>query len=296
MLGACSGSNASPPDSKRAIVLIHGSWFGSWCFSPLIPLLAAKGITAIAPDLPGHGLGAQFPASFSVRPLDQAAFATEPSPLANVTLADYAAVVVQAVNGLAAAGFSAITVLGHSMGGIPITVAAEMLPGSIAKLIYLSAFMPVTGLPAGAYFGTPQGMENQLAPLFLADQNTVGALRLDTGSTDALYIAAMKSAFCADVSDTVFPAMRHLMTPDDPAQPFGTPTGATVGRWGSIKRAYIGCTQDNAVTPDLQQLFISEADKMTPQQLTEFHAFASSHSPFVSKPQQLADLIATIAA
>lgn len=297
MLGACGGSDASPPtETKRAIVLVHGSWFGSWCYAQLIPLLTAKGFTCVAPDLPGHGLDAQFPASFSARPLDPNAFGTEPSPLASVTLANYASTVTQAVNNLAAAGFNAISVLGHSMGGIPITVAGEMLPKTIAKLIYLSAFMPVTANPAGTYFTTPQGMENQLSPLFLADPTVVGALRIDTGSTDTSYIAKMKTAFAADTSDTAFAAVRHLMTPDDPAQPFGVPTGATAANWGSIKRAYIGCSQDNAVTPDLQQLFISEADKLTPANLTDFHAFPSSHSPFVAQPQALADLIATIAA
>lgn len=297
LLGACGGSNATAPaKAKRAIVLVHGSWFGSWCYAQLIPLLSAKGITCVAPDLPGHGLDAQFPTSFNVRPLDPNAFGTEPSPLASLTLANYASVVVSAVNNLAAGGFDAITVLGHSMGGIPITVAGETIPKSIAKLIYLSAFMPVTGNPAGAYFSTPQGMQNQLSPLFVADPTVVGALRMDTGSTDMTYIAKMKTAFAADTSDTAFAAVRHLMTPDDPAQPFGVSTGATAANWGSIKRTYIGCSQDNAVTPDLQQLFIGEADKLTPTNLTDFHSIASSHSPFVSQPQALADLIASVAA
>lgn len=44
-------------NARRAIVLVHGSWHGAWCYSPLIPLLSAKGITAVAFDLSGYGTG-----------------------------------------------------------------------------------------------------------------------------------------------------------------------------------------------------------------------------------------------
>ncbi|MDP6618648.1 MAG: alpha/beta fold hydrolase, partial [Nitrospinota bacterium] len=36
-------------------VLVHGSWYGSWCWDTVVPLLEAKGHKAIALDLPGHG-------------------------------------------------------------------------------------------------------------------------------------------------------------------------------------------------------------------------------------------------
>ncbi len=168
--------------------------------------------------------------------------------------------------------------------------------GYIDKLIYLSAYMPVTTLPAAAYFATPEGMETKLSTAFLADPVAVGCQRIDSASTAAAYIQGLRTAFCADASDSEFAAIRHLMSPDDPSQPFGTPTGATAARWGSIKRSYIGCTQDNAITPALQKLFVSEADQLTPSNLTDFRTFNSSHSPFVSRPQDLADLIAQLAA
>lgn len=293
-LAACGGAGADGTNSKRAVVLVHGSWFGGWSFAKLIPLLAAKGITAVAPDLPGHGLGAKFPASFA--PLDADAFRNEVSPLVGVSLQDYVGAILAQVSSLAAAGFGPITVLGHSMAGIPITAAAEQAPAQIAKLIYLSAFLPVTAAPAGAYLQRPEAAASQVGPLLKADLNVVGALRLGTNSNDATDIQGLKSAFCADVSDVEFAAIAHLMQPDDPVQAYGTPTGATAKNWGSVPRAYIGCTADNTVPPALQKLFVSEADALSPSNKTDFRTFDSSHTAFFAKASDLADVLTTIIA
>lgn len=292
--GSAEGSNVQNP--PRAVVLVHGSWFGAWSFSRLVPLLTAMKITVVAPDLPGHATSARFPQSFGRRPLDAAAFSTEPSPLAGITLAQYVSTIVQTVESLASAGYGPISVLGHSMAGIPMTAAAEQIPGKIAKLIYLSAFMPVTAKPVQAYLSLPQNKASQVLPLLRADPNAVGALRFDTNSPDAGYIGALKGAFSADSSDLDWAAIAHMMQPDDPAQAYGTPTGATAANWGSVRRAYIGCTADNVIPPDLQQLFIAEADALAPANKTDFHAFAASHTPFVSQPEALAALIGKLVA
>ena len=68
---------------RAAIVLVHGGWHGAWCYERLLPLLAAGGAVAVARDLPGHGLGARFPASYG-RPGQEAAFLAERSPLAEI--------------------------------------------------------------------------------------------------------------------------------------------------------------------------------------------------------------------
>jgi pimeloyl-ACP methyl ester carboxylesterase len=296
-LAACGASDATGSASdKRAVILVHGAWFGAWSYASITARLAAAGITPIAIDLPGHGLDAAFPASYFQRPLDQAAFATEPSPVGRIGVADYTTAILAAVDGLAAAGYERISLVGHSLAGVAITAAAEAAPQKIGKLIYLSAFMPVTPRPAGAYFGTPQGMQTQLTALLMSDFTQTGAARIDPNSADANYIAAMKSAFCADASDAAARAMMNMMSCDDPAQALGTPTGATAARWGSVPRAYIGCSQDKAVPPDLQSLFISEADGVTPQNKTVVQTLNSSHCPFLSQPATLAQMIATLAA
>lgn len=295
-LAACGAQGSDVSSAKRAVILVHGSWFGAWCFSSLIPLLTAKNITVVAPDLPGHAVGARFPTSFTQRPLDPAAYAVEPSPLAGIGLDQYVSAIQQTVDQLAGAGFGPITLLGHSMAGIPITAAAEQAPNKLAKLIYLSAFMPVTANPVLAYLGLSENADSQVVPCLKAQPTTVGALRFDTNSTDPNDIAMLKNAFSADSSALDWAAISHMMQPDDPVQPYATPTGATAANWGSVKRSYIGCTADNVIPPALQQLFISEADALSPNNKTDYHAFASSHTPFVTQPEALATLIASLIA
>lgn len=299
LLSACSTETAMPPNrasQRPALLLIHGSWLGAWCYSGLIAQLNAKGVAAFAPDFPGHALRARFPASFLKRPLDAAAFSSEPSPLAAVSLSDYVKEIHTSIDWLTVQGYGPITLLGHSMAGIPITAASEMMPTRVSRLIYLSAFMPVTAAPAANYLGMPANSKSQVASMLLADPTKIGALRLDTSSADPTYVARLKTMFCADAPDADFPAIAHMMQPDDPIQAFATPTGATRERWGSIPRIYIGCTQDNVVPPALQQQFCREADSLVPSNKVEFHTFNSSHTPFFSKPADLAVLLTKLMA
>lgn len=40
--------------STATVVLVHGAWHGSWCWSNVVDALAARGIESVAVDLPGH--------------------------------------------------------------------------------------------------------------------------------------------------------------------------------------------------------------------------------------------------
>lgn len=280
---------------KPAFVLIHGSWHGSWCFSKLVPYLLKAGHVVAARDLPGHGGLAKYPKSFGPRPLDTAAFAIEPSPLAGVTLADYVSDTLETTDALLRAGSGPVILLGHSMGGIPITAVAEAAPEKIRKLVYLTAFMPASGVPAVAYSRMPEAEGAKVGAAMRGDPARVGALRLDPRSTDANYVSNLKQAFAADVSDAEWEVVQNLLSPDDPAQPFVTPTETTRSRWGKIPRAYIKCNGDFAIRPLTQTKFIDTADQFTPDNKTEVYELDSSHSPFLSQPEKLANVLFELA-
>ena len=281
--------------SSLPFVLVHGAWHGAWTYEHLIPQLAAEGHAAIARDLPAHGLYAKFPDSFLQRPLDPGRFATEPSKVADTTLDDYVASIEQTIDALIAMGHDRVVLVGHSMGGVPITAVAERMPEKIAHLVYLTAFMPASGVPGVSYIAAPENLGEMVGPQLMADPARTGALRIDHRSSDPDYIRNGKTAFYADVSDETYAAVAHLLTPDVPVGPFATPITTTPGRWGSVRRHYIKCLQDRAIRPPLQQRFIDEANAFVPGNQTQVYELQSSHSPFLSQPRELAALLSRIA-
>lgn len=278
-----------------AMVLVHGAWHGAWCYEQVIPLLAAREFVAIARDLPAHGLNARFPVSYSSRPLDPAAFATEVSPVAGTTLDDYANSIIGTIDQVRALGHEKVVLVGHSMGGVAITAVAERVPEKIARLVYLTAFMPRSGVGATTYIQVPENEGELVGPQLLSDPAVTGALRIDHRSANSAYRANSKLAFYGDASQSVYDAVENLMTPDVPVVPFATPIATTPTRWGSLPRSYIKAMQDRAILPALQQRFIDEADAFTPGNPTQVHELNTGHSPFLSAPKALADLLAKIA-
>ncbi|MCU1686275.1 MAG: hypothetical protein JWQ81_7014 [Amycolatopsis sp.] len=132
-----------------------------------------------------------------------------------------------------------------------------------AHLVYVCAFAPVSGSSTAEYITSPEGEGEQVLGLLSADPAVVGALCIDTGDRDA---------------------------------PAGIPTEAitvTADRYGTVPHTYVLCTKDNAVPPALQRRFVREIDAVsnTPTQVAEFD---SSHSPFLSQPATLADVIAGV--
>ena len=87
-VASATAAKADGHGGKTAFVLVHGSWHGAWCWGLVELLLEAAGHMSIAIDLPGHGIHSRNPVAFTQRPLDPAAFATEPSNLAAIPIAE----------------------------------------------------------------------------------------------------------------------------------------------------------------------------------------------------------------
>lgn len=287
---------SSKAQARVPFVLVHGAWWGAWSFERLIPLLARRGHSAIARDLPGHGLNARFPDAYAKRPLDEAAFATEPSPAAHITLDHYVDSVVQTIEDARSLGNGKVVLVGHSMGGIVITAVAERVPEYIEHLVYLAAFMPASGIPMSEYGVAPENEGSLLLRQLKADPAAIGALRTDPRSQDPDYASNGWRALCHDLSEVDYRAVANLATCDVPAAPIATPVMTTRERWGSLRRHFIMCQQDYALRPALQQRFIDLADAFVPERPTVVHRLDASHAPLLSQPDRLADLLASIAA
>ena len=50
----------------KTFLLVHGAWYGRWCWYKLIPLLEQKGYQVVAIDLPGYGEDNRDPANITM--------------------------------------------------------------------------------------------------------------------------------------------------------------------------------------------------------------------------------------
>ncbi len=230
-------------------LLIHGSGHGAWAWRDLIPRLRDLGHEARAIDLPGHG--------------------EDQTPPEAVRLETYRDAV------LAAVGDHTLLV-GHSMGGYPITAAAEAAPQRIAALIYLCAYVPVAGMSLADM--RRAGPRQPLAPAIR---------RSDDGLSFTFDQALARELFYHDCPDeAVAFALGRLCS--QPVLPQETPIGETF-RAEALPRHYILCEDDHAIPPEYQAQMCR---KFRPG---DIHRLPGSHSPFFAAPEALARILDGIA-
>jgi pimeloyl-ACP methyl ester carboxylesterase len=225
---------------RATVVLVHGAFHGGWCWERLVPLLEQRGLSTRTVELPTTG----------------------PSPGENPGLADDVAAVRAALDEV-----DGPTVLvGHSYGGIPITVAAAGR-NDVSRLVFLAAAVPDAGESGAALFEVA-GID---APWLVVD----GDRMWPDPATAA-------DVFFGDCDEETQRAALERMRPMSTA-PHGDPAPAAA--WREIPGTYVVCTEDVALSPDAQRRFFApRADEVVELQ--------TGHSPFLSQPQLVADLIA----
>ncbi|MFI0408351.1 alpha/beta fold hydrolase [Actinomadura sp. 3N508] len=276
-----------------SLLLVHGFWFGSWCWSEVIARVAGAGRVVQAVDLAAHGLRARRPACLAKRPFDPEELATEVSPVSGLGLDEAGELLVSQIQRLAQEG-QPVTVVAHSMGGAVVTRAVQEVPELVAHAVYLAAFMPGSGVPAGEYAQSPENADSLVAQVVRGDPAVIGALRIDLASADDGYRRQLRAAFFDDVDHDAAEAAIGLLTPDSPLAMQLDSTRLTSDGWGSVPRTYVMCEQDWALRPAVQRRLIAEADAAFPENPTSVEVLDSSHSPFLSMPDRVADILAKL--
>ncbi len=163
---------------------------------------------------------------------------------------------------------------GHSYGGAVITQAAVGRT-DISRLVYLAAFCPDTG---ETVLGLAQSTEDRGR---LGEAMRPGA-QAGTFELDPDAAVAALYADC-DPPDVAW-AVERLCP-----QPVATFTQAVTGApWRSIPSTFVVCTRDEAIAPSLQRRMA--------ERCTTTVELASAHSPFLSVPDAVVDVLAGVAA
>jgi pimeloyl-ACP methyl ester carboxylesterase len=278
------------PKQNPAFVFIHGAWHNHHTWDKVVSRLAEQGYASVAIDLPGAGANAAVPASFARRPLDAAAFASEPSPNAGVSQAQRNDAALAAVKSAGEKGNGQVIMVGHSLGGLTVSQLGEQAPELLHAVVYLAALMLPRGATAGEMLGSEAMAGSQVASVLLADPEEVGALRMDTRSDDPDYVARVRETFYGDVTDADFREILGGLHPDEPAQVAGEPSPITRENFGRLPRHYIRLTEDLAVNIEAQDEMIRLVDAQM-ENSSRVHTLAASHSPFLSMPDALVDIL-----
>lgn len=163
--------------------------------------------------------------------------------------------------------------VGHSKNGIMISQVAEYRPHKIEKLVYLAAYLIPNGKTQREY--SMQDTEGVLKP-FVKFHEHLHATTLDQ--------AIFKEGLYADCDEHIV-QLANVLLSYEPMATGVTPLQLTDEHFGSVPRVYIECTEDRAVTPFIQRKMYTEMP------CEQVYSMATSHSPFFSQPQELADIL-----
>jgi pimeloyl-ACP methyl ester carboxylesterase len=161
-------------------------------------------------------------------------------------------------------------VVGHSYGGMVITEGAASHPNA-EHLVYLTAFMPDVG----------ESMITLLRRHLNPD--LLGAVRAGEDGRSTLDPAFVAPGFYGDCDEaTVAWASSNLRSMmSDGAEP------VRAAAWRDIPSTYVVCALDRGILPELQREMSERATRTV--------EWPTSHSPFASRPDLVADLIESLA-
>jgi len=236
-------------------VLIHGGHHGAWCWVKLGPRLAELGHGVVALDMPGNG--------------------ADQTPHDQITMECYA----QKICGALETADGPVILVGHSLGGMSISLAAERHHERLKRLVYLAGFVPSDGqsllssmrATSTVASGTPafedgwRGVSQQVPP----PEETVARFYNDCSAEDIAY---------------ALPRLRPQVN-----APRVTPVHLTKERFGAVPRVFIACEQDNAMTQQRRQSVIDHGG------CEKVFSLPTGHSPFFSAPDELAEILHNLA-
>jgi pimeloyl-ACP methyl ester carboxylesterase len=234
-------------------VLIHGGFHGAWCWSRAIPELENLGHEAIAIDTPGHGQRVHEPATMANR-LDAVLAVLQPGDV----------------------------LVGHSGGGLEITRAADAAPELVSHVVYLAAALPLECrlMQEALVYRDDGGIQGDYDVTGMLKHLRIG----DDGSMAFADVEGARELFYHDCDEATVRWAFEQLTPETAGDTATTPISVPRFWAAELPRSFIVCLQDRAQPRWLADV---TARRLGVEPLT----IDASHSPFLSRPAELAQLL-----
>lgn len=228
-------------------LLVHGASHGAWCWERVIPRLEDMGHSVDALDLPSHGTD-------------------DTTPPGEVSMDDYVSAVLDCLK-------PDTVLVGHSLGGLSVTLAAARAPQKIRALVYLCAHVPIPGKALAEY--RDEVTSPEVKKVAVLDKEA-GVSRLNAETAPRLFYHDCTEDDRAIAASKFTPQPLSIM---QTVLEFETP---------AVPRHYIRCTDDPVILPTYQRSVSSD--------WSHVHKLACGHSPFFADPAGLTRILDRIAA
>ncbi|VVB09981.1 unnamed protein product [Arabis nemorensis] len=248
-------------------VLVHGGCHGAWCWYKVKPVLELSGHRVTVVDLTASGVNMS-----KVEEIK--------------TLEDYAKPLLDLLE--SCGSDNKVILVGHSLGGASVALAADMFPSKISVAVFVTSFMPDTTNPPSYVFekfiGSLSEEERMDLEIGTYGTNDHPLMTITFGPKyfkNMYHLSPIEDFELAKMLVRVGPAVTSNLT--------GTKSLTEEG-YGSVTRVYIVCREDKGLTEDFQRWII---DNFPVKEVMEIED--ADHMPMFSKPLELCDRLLKIA-
>ncbi|KAJ9170762.1 hypothetical protein P3X46_018842 [Hevea brasiliensis] len=261
--------------NSKHFVLVHGICHGAWCWYKILALLKAAGHRVTALDLGGCGVNS----NSNSKQLNH--------QISSISISDYLQPLMDFLASLPEE--EKVILVGHSYGGMAISLAMESFPNKILVAVFVTAFMPNCAFPPATLvleFFKRTPMESLLDFQFFFDD---GPEKLPTSALfGPNYMAANLYQHCQpedmELAKMLIKPSRLLL------KELSKESLLTEDKFGSVNRVFIVCESDGLLKKDLQEWFL----EIMPTKDVKFIAGAD-HMVMLSKPIELCHMFLDIA-
>ncbi|KAL0343631.1 UNVERIFIED_CONTAM: Methylesterase 10 [Sesamum angustifolium] len=253
---------------KKHFVLVHGLSHGAWCWYKLVSLLKLQGHKVTALDLGGCGV--------------------HPKQLHQISsISDYIHPLLDSLAALP--DDQTVILVGHSYGGISISLAMENFPGKISVAVFVSAYMPNCSDPPATLIQEflKRSSTNSLMDCEITfDHQTSQNLPI-SAAFGPEYMAKMYANCPSEdlelAKTMVRPSLIFL-------EELSKTCLLSEERYGAVKRCYVICEEDEVMEEEFQRYII---DKSPPEDVVSIAG--AGHMIMLAKPQELCSCLTELA-